>query len=177
MKATGIVRRIDDLGRVVIPKEIRRTLRIREGDPLEILNRVIKWEKFRSVLNQGSRKEDTGKGGRPSYDVVMMFKILVLQRLYNLSDDQTEYKINDRMSFMRFLGINLCDKVPDAKTIWKFKNDLAETETVDKLFCMFDEHLENKGLISHKGTIVDAPRQKNSRDENKKIKNGVIPEE
>ena len=86
------------------------------------------------------------------------------------------------MSFMRFLGINLCDKVPDAKTIWKFKNDLTETETVDKLFCTFDEHLENKGLISHKGTIVDAtfvdaPRQRNSRNENKKIKNGVIPEE
>ncbi len=86
------------------------------------------------------------------------------------------------MSFMRFLGINLCDKVPDAKTIWKFKNDLTETETVDKLFCMFDEHLEKEGLISHKGTIVDAtfvdaPRQRNRRNENKKIKNGVIPEE
>ena len=86
------------------------------------------------------------------------------------------------MSFMRFLGINLCDKVPDAKTIWKFKNDLTETETVDKLFCMFDEHLEKEGLICHKGTIVDAtfvdaPRQRNSRNENKKIKNGVIPEE
>ena len=86
------------------------------------------------------------------------------------------------MSFMRFLGINLCEKVPDAKTIWKFKNDLTETETVDKLFCMFDEHLEKEGLISHKGTIVDAtfvdaPRQRNSRNENKKIKNGVIPEE
>lgn len=64
------------------------------GDPLEILNRAIKWEKFRSELNQGCRKEDTGKGGRPPYDVVMMVKILVLQRLYNLSDDQTEYQIN-----------------------------------------------------------------------------------
>ena len=86
------------------------------------------------------------------------------------------------MSFMRFLGINLCEKVPDAKTIWKFKKDIAETETVDKLFCMFDEHLEKEGLISHKGTIVDAtfvdaPRQRNSRNENKKIKNGVITEE
>ena len=86
------------------------------------------------------------------------------------------------MSFMRFLGINPCDKVSDAKTIWEFKNDIAETETVDKLFCMFDEHLEKEGLISHKGTIVDAtfvdaPRQRNSRNENKKIKNGVIPEE
>ena len=68
------------------------------------------------------------------------------------------------MRFMGFMGINLCDKVPDAMTTWKFKNDLAETETVDKLFCMFDEHLEKEGLISRKGTIVDAafvdaPRQ------------------
>lgn len=83
---------------------------------------------------------------------------------------------------MRFLGINLCDKVPDAKTIWKFKNDLAEAEAAEKLFCMFDAFLEKEGLISHKGTIVDAtfvdaPRQRNSRDENKKIKNGEIPEE
>ena len=168
--------------KTLFDEENRLELLSQLGDPLEILNRVIKWEKFRSVLNQGCRKEDTGKGGRPPYDVVMMFKILVLLRLYNLSDDQTEYQINDRMSFMRFLGINLCDKVPDAKTIWKFKNDLAETETVDKLFCMFDEHLEKEGLISRKGTIVDAtfvdaPRQRNSRDENKKIKNGEIPEE
>ena len=168
--------------KTLFDEENRLELLSQLGDPLEILNRVIKWEKFRSVLNQGCRKEDTGKGGRPPYDVVMMFKILVLQRLYNLSDDQTEYQINDRMSFMRFLGINLCEKVPDAKTIWKFKNDLSETETVDKLFCMFDEHLEKEGLISHKGTIVDAtfvdaPRQRNSRDENKKIKNGEIPEE
>ena len=86
------------------------------------------------------------------------------------------------MSFMRFLRINLCDKVPDAKTIWKFKNDLAEAKAADKLFCMFDEFLEKEGLISHKGTIVDAtfvdvPRQRNTRDENKKIKNGEIPEE
>ena len=168
--------------KTIFDEENRLELLSQLGDPLEILNKVIKWEMFRSVLNQACRKEDTGKGGRPPYDVVMMFKILVLQRLYNLSDDQTEYQINDRMSFMRFLGINLCDKVPDAKTIWKFKNDLAESKAAEKLFCMYDEFLEKEGLISHKGTIVDAtfvdaPRQRNSRDENKKIKNGEIPEE
>ena len=106
-----------------------------------------------------------------------MFKIIVLQRLYNLSDDQTEYQINDRRSFMRFLELELCDKVPDSKTIWKFKNDLAEMEIMEALFCLFDEQLENEGLITHKGTIVDAtfvdaPRQRNSRDENKTIKEG-----
>ena len=86
--------------KTLFDEENRLELLSQLGDPLEILNRVIKWEKFRSVLNQGCRKEDTGKGGRPPYDVVMMFKILVLQRLYNLSDDQTEYQINDRMSFI-----------------------------------------------------------------------------
>lgn len=91
------------------------------GDPLEELNKIIKWEIFLSDITRACRKEGTGKGGRPPYDEIMMFKILVLQRLYNLSDDQTEYQINDRMSFMRFLGLDLRNKVPDAKTIWDFK--------------------------------------------------------
>ena len=153
------------------------------GDPLEMLNQVIKWEMFRNILKKAVvRKETTSKGGRPPYDVVMMFKILVLQRLYNLSDDQTEYQINDRRSFMRFLGLELCDPVPDAKTIWKFRNDLAQTDAMEELFSLFDEMLEAEGLITHKGTIIDAtfvdvPRQRNSRDENKKIKEGEVPEE
>lgn len=153
------------------------------GDPLEMLNKVINWEMFRDILKKAVvRKENTRKGGRPSYDVVMMFKILVLQRLYNLSDDQTEYQINDRRSFMRFLGLELCDPVPDAKTIWKFRNDLAQTNAMEESFCLFDRMLESEGLITHKGTIIDAtfvdvPRQRNSRDENEKIKNGETPEE
>lgn len=152
------------------------------GDPLEGLKKIINFEMFREVLNDACRKEDTGKGGRPAYDVILMFKILVLQRLYNLSDDQTEYQINDRMSFMRFLDLELCDKVPDAKTIWKFRNELVEADVIDKIFCMFDEQLESEGLITHKGTIVDAtfvdaPRQRNNREENSKIKNGEIPQD
>lgn len=153
------------------------------GDPLEMLNKVIIWEMFRDILNKAVvRKETTRKGGRPSYDVVMMFKILVLQRLYNLSDDQTEYQINDRRSFMRFLGLELCDPIPDAKTICKFINDLAQINAMEELFCLFDRMLESEGLITYKGTIIDAtfvdvPRQRNRRDENDKIKNGEIPEE
>ena len=109
------------------------------GDPLELLNKVIDWEMFRSTLNKAVvRKENTRKGGRPSYDVVMMFKILVLIRLYNLSDDQAEYQINDRRSFMRFLGLDICDTVPDAKTIWKFRNDLSQTDVMEEMFMMFD---------------------------------------
>ena len=98
------------------------------GDPLEILNRAINREDFRNVIEQNIRRPHGSKGGRPPFDVVLTFKILVLQRLYNLSDDQTtlqKFQINDRMTFMRFLNLGLNDKVPDAKTIWKFRNDLA----------------------------------------------------
>lgn len=152
------------------------------GDPLEKLNKIIEWEMFRNVITKACRKEDAGKGGRPAFDVILMFKILVLKRLYNLSYDNIEYQINDRMSFMRFLGLNLCDTVPDSRTIWKFENDLTEEFVIDDMFDMFTEMLKSEGLITHKGTIidatfVDAPRQRNTREENAAIKEGKIPEE
>lgn len=113
---------------------------------------------------------------------MMMFKILVKQRLYNLSDDQMEYQINDRLSFMKFLGLNLEDNIPDVKTIWKFRNDLVESELDRELFWLFVCQPEKQGLITHSGTIVDAtfvevPKQRNHCDENKQIKNGEIPED
>ncbi len=122
------------------------------------------------------------KSGRPPYDCLLMFKILILQRLFNLSDDQTEYQINDRMSFMRFLGLSLGDRVPDAKTIWLFRDTLTKAEIIDELFQLFNLRLEQQGIITHTGTIVDATfvdasRQRNTREENKAIKNGEIPEE
>lgn len=127
-------------------------------------------------------RERKSNSGRPPYDCILLFKTIVLQRLYNLSDDQTEYQINDRMSFIKFLGLGLDDKVPDAKTIWLFKDSLTKAGIVEQLFSQFNQMLEDRGFITHKGTIVgatfvDAPRQRNSRDENRKIKNGEIPEE
>ncbi|MDR3130221.1 MAG: transposase [Treponema sp.] len=89
------------------------------GDPLERLNLYIDWEQFREILTLILRKEPKGPGGRPPFDCVMMFKILILQRLYNISDAQAEYQIKDRLSFMRFLGLSLRDTVPDEKTIWE----------------------------------------------------------
>lgn len=151
------------------------------GDSLERL-KIIDFESFRPTLNSGLKKERKSRAGRPPFDSVMMFKVLVLQRLFNLSDEQTEYQITDRISFQRFLGLSLGEKVPDAKTIWLFRNTLMEAGIVDVLFSQFNQMLEERGIITHKGTIVDAtfvdaPRQRNSRDENKQIKNGEIPEE
>jgi len=103
-------------------------------DPLEKLNRYINWEDFRSIIDQAFHETEPSLGGRPPFDRVMMFKVLVLQKMYNLSDDKTEYQILDRFSFSRFLGIDLCDSVPDAKTIWYFREQLKNHAIFDRLF-------------------------------------------
>jgi IS5 family transposase len=156
-----------------------------QNDPLVRLNTHIDFEFFRKPLEgyfTKEKEEEEDKGGRPAYDYVMMFKILILQRYYNLSDDNTEYAILDRLSFMRFLGLTISDSVPDAKTIWNFKNELSKGDMVNKLFKKLHKRLDHEGVIMHAGkmadaTIVETPRQRNSREENEQIKAGGIPEE
>lgn len=150
------------------------------NDPLVQLKMKIRWDQFRPELEGALRKEAKGKGGRPPFDYVLMFKILILQRYYNLSDDRTEFQILDRMSFMRFLGLKISDKVPDAKTIWHFKEQLTRADVITELFDKFLGSLNAAGLILREGSIVDAsfvevPKQRNSRDENKEIKDGGTP--
>jgi len=152
------------------------------GDPLEKLNKFIKWEDFREMLATAFSKQAKGPGGRPPFDYVMMFKILILQKLYNMADDKTEYQIKDRLSFQRFLGLALCDTVPDAKTIWNFREILQEVNILETIFDQFVQQMECKGIITRSGSIVDAtfvdvPRQRNTKDENDQIKSGKIPEE
>ena len=153
-----------------------------QGDTLVLLKKNINWEQFRPLLDAVLKKEAKGPGGREPFDYVMMFKILILQRYYNLSDDQMEFQILDRMTFMRFLDLELSDKVPDSKTIWLFKETLTKANVVEKLFDKFHDELEKQGYIGNEGKIIDAsfvevPRQRNSREENKEIKEGNIPED
>lgn len=152
------------------------------GDPLVKLSEAVDFELFRPVLDKALGPQDRGQGGRPAFDRVMMFKILLLQQMYGLADDKTEYLINDRLSFQRFLGLTLGAKVPDAKTIWLFREKLVQSGAEKKLFVFFAEYLTEKGLITRSGSIidasfVDAPRQRNSRGENERIKSGEVPEE
>jgi IS5 family transposase len=152
------------------------------GDPLERLNKHINWEGLRGILTRALKREAQGPGGRPPFDYVMMFKILILQKLYNMADDKTEYQIKDRLSFQRFLGLQLCDTVPDAKTIWHFREELNEAKLLDTVFYRFVEQLEQKGIITRSGSIVDAtfvdvPKQRNAKGENEEIKKGKMPEE
>ena len=160
-----------------------RYVRLSEaGDPLEKLNAVVPWDVFRKPLAKALKRCDGGKGGRPPYDPVMMFKILVLQALYSLSDDQAEFLINDRLSFMRFLGLGLGDKVPDAKTIWLFREHLTQAGAIENLFARFDKHLAKAGYLAMGGQIVDAtivaaPKQRNSDAEKADIKAGKVPDD
>jgi IS5 family transposase len=152
------------------------------GDPLEKLNKHINFEGLREFLTLKLTKEAKGLGGRPPFDYVMMFKILILQKLYNIADDKTEFLIKDRLSFQRFLGLQLCDIVPDAKTIWYFREELKEAKILDEVFNSFVEKLEEKGIVTRSGSIVDAtfvdvPRQRNTKKENLEIKEGKTPEE
>jgi len=151
------------------------------NDFLPKLNSLIDWEIFRALLNTVRKENDPAHGGRPPFDVVLMFKILVIKKMYNLSDEQTELQIRDRISFRAFLGLNFCDTVPDAKTIWLFAEQLKNLELECLLFDRFSELLDASGFAVKSGLIVDGsfvevPRQRNSKAENEQVKQGAIPE-
>ncbi len=154
----------------------------KQGDPLEKLNELIPWEIFHKQLKKCFAKEPKGPGGRPAFDYLMMFKILILQRLYNLSDYQMQYQLLDRLSFQRFINLGLQSTIPDEKTIWLFRETLTRQGVIEKLFQRFKALLESKGVIANTGSIIDAsfvevPRQRNTREENKQIKEGKVPAE
>src|ERR1700716_2189363 len=155
-----------------------------KGDPLEAIKKIVRWEDFRAdieAMTETEPEERKSNAGRKPYDALLKFKIVVLQSLHNLSDEQTEYLIRDRFSFMRFLDLEIEDPVPDATTIWLFREALMEGGLIDKLFARFGQHLEAAGYIARGGQIIDAtivsvPKQRNTKEENEAIKAGKTPE-
>ncbi len=165
------------------------------GDPLVAIAAAVPIELFRGKLQRalvkgGLRKADRDRksaAGRKPWDEVLIFKILVLQALYNLSDDQMEYQLRDRLSFMRFAGFGLEDTVPDAKTLWLYREALTKAKAVDKLFHLFDAYLKDRGYLAMAlrqaqdqiidATIVPAPHQRNTRHDNALVKAGKTPPE
>jgi len=151
------------------------------GDPLEKLS-VIPWHKFEARIRHLMMKPKLSNAGRPPFNYGMMFKIMVLQHMYNLSDPQMQFQIIDRLSFRRFLGIGPEDTIPDEKTIWLFRETLTQAGAIKKLFSLFDRYLTEAGFSAKKGQIIDAtfvelPRQRNTREENDTIKRGDVPED
>jgi IS5 family transposase len=168
-------------GKGLFDEDERLSRLIEPGDPLVKIDGRIRREAFRPALKRAFKKErQKNQGGRPPYDEILMFKTMILQQLYNIADEKTEYYINDRLSFRRFIGLTLNERVPDAKTIRLFKEHPSEKGTADKLFEMFERQLEAEGIITRQGVIVDAtfadaPGQRNHREENKAVKEGKLP--
>jgi len=154
-----------------------------KGDPLEVIFHLVPWEGFRVVIEAVVLTSDSAKkskAGRKSIDCLVMFRMLVLAALYNLSDEQVEYLVRDRLSFTRFLGLGFEDRIPDATTLWLFREKLVKAGLIEKLFEQFSSHLEAKGYIARGGQMVDAtivsvPKQRNTRDENAEVKAGKTP--
>ncbi len=152
----------------------------KHGDPLERLSAVINWEMFRVLLETIDVKARKSNAGRKPTDRVLMFKVLILQRLHNLADERLEFQIKDRLSFMRFLGLELAGNVPDARTVWAFREELKAHNLIDSLFDAFNTQLFNLGVSMQSGQIIDAtfvpvPIQRNSRSDNETIKQGDAP--
>jgi IS5 family transposase len=147
------------------------------GDPLEELGRIVDFGGFRPILDNALAYSDGAKGGRPPYDPVAMFKILILAAQNNVSDARMEYLIRDRLSWLRFLGFDLGAPTPDANTIRLFRERLTEAKSITVLFDAFENQLRNSGYLAMGGQIVDAtlvaaPKQRNTQEEKNAIKAG-----
>ena len=153
-----------------------------KGDDLERVKALVDFEMFRPALEAAVPRSNRSRGGRPAFDHVLMFKVLILQAMHALSDERAEFLIKDRLSFMRFLDLGLADAVPDANTIWTFREALKKADAVDGLFRRFDEALRATGFLAMSGQIVDAtivaaPKQRNTIEEKKAIREGRVPDD
>ena len=147
------------------------------GDPLEALAGAVDFAAFRSVLDAALDCSDGSRGGRPPYDPVAMFKVLILAAQNNVSDERMEFLIRDRLSWLRFLGFDLGKPTPDENTIRSFRERLTNAGALQALFDEFDRQLRRSGYLPMGGQIVDAtlvsaPRQRNNDGEKKAIKEG-----
>lgn len=168
------------LGFFDLPDHLRRLSAA--GDPLEEMARVIDFEEFRPLLESSLGYSDGSKGGRPPYDPVAMFKVLILAAQNAVSDARMEFLIRDRLSWLRFLGFELGKATPDENTIRSFRERLTDAGAIRALFEEFDRQLRRAGYLAMGGQIVDAslisaPRQRNTRAEKEAIKAGKIAAE
>lgn len=149
---------------------------------LDHLNEFIDWKSFRRYLRRPFKNQSHDKGGRPAFDEIFMFKILVLQRIHDLSDEQTDLAVMERLTWHRFLGVHVGCRFPNKNTIWDFRQALIEHDVFTACFTSFFKQIEARGVRLQSGKVVDAtfvevPKQRNSASENEQIKNDDVPTE
>lgn len=161
------------------PQE-RAAKRDRIGDPLQVLDEHIDFGAIARVIEAKLKLGDQGRGGRPPYPTETMVRLLVLQQLYNLSDEALEYQVLDRGSFVRFARLTNSPRVPDAKTVWVWRERLKKNDLMGDISAAVSGQLERAGFVARGGQIIDAsivsaPIQRNTREENAAIKEGKVP--
>ena len=162
--------------------EQQRVTKLQDKKPvLKSLANSIPWESFRPLLDEGYEHERKSNAGRKRIDPLILFKMLVLQQLFNLSDEELEFQVNDRRSFEEFVGLGVMNSIPDATTVAFFRERLRKAGVIEELFELFEGYLRSQGLQARGGQIIDAtlvpvPKQRNTREENKEIKAGRLPE-
>ena len=149
------------------------------GDPLQDIEAHIDFAALAAQVDRVAPRPVSAQGGRPPYPTETMVRILVLKRLYNLSDEQMEYQLLDRMSYKRFCGLANATTIPDRTTVWTFENRIGQAGA-QALFEGVATQLLKKGFIARGGQIIDAtrvpaPRQHNSREEKALIEQGAMP--
>ena len=145
------------------------------------LAKAVPWEDFRRLLESIFDKEGKSPVGRKHTDVIIMFKLLVLQQYLNCSDMRLEYQVRNNLCLRYFVGLGVEDSVPDAKTVWVFRKRIQYAGIEAQLFHSFNDHLKSEGLAACGGQIIDStiipvPKQHNRREENAAIKRGELPQ-
>jgi transposase, IS5 family len=163
-------------------EEERGNRREKLGDPLAGLIKHVDFAALAATVDIAAPRPSRAKGGRPPYPTTLMIKILVLQQLYNLADDALEYQLLDRRSFLSFLGLTGSSTIPDAKTIWLFRDRLAQAGLGTELFDQVQQQLLANGYLARCGQIIDAslvqaPVQRNKREEAEIVKQSAMPTE
>ena len=161
--------------------EERNAKRERLGDPLQVLDRAIDFAALARAVDAKLEIGDSGRGGRPPYPTELMIRLLVVQQLYNLSDEALEYQVLDRSSFQRFAGLEKSRRIPDAKTVWVWRERLKKQDLIGDISDAVGRQLAQAGFIARGGQIIDASIvtalvQHNRSDVNEAIKRGEHPE-
>jgi IS5 family transposase len=161
-------------------EEERETKLDKLGDVLQTLEKHVDFTALASAIDAAAPRPSRERGGRQPYPTVIMVKTLLLQQLYNLSDEQLEFQLLDRMSFQRFVGLRYSSQIPDRTTFWTFRERLIAAGASETIFAAVNRELEKHGYLARGGQIVDAsivtaPIQHISSEEKKILKNNAVP--
>jgi IS5 family transposase len=141
---------------------------------LDEVDRMVDWRPIEKILNRNYKKKASADG-RPAYPALPLFKMLLIQRWYNLSDPGLEEAVNDRISFLRFTGFSMENSIPDETTICRFRNELAKRDLFERLLDKINDQLQSRQLLVRSGAIVDAGLISSARRPRKMI--DMMPED